>query len=112
MADNIKLYEFKRLTTGFCFVFEKHLVPGETIIVRMPAISANKRGVNDIGWISDAEDGKLQLSGTFAENPKSDDALWMEINENDEINKTTAALKIYYYGDKPSCKIEIRAVLN
>lgn len=110
MSDNIKLYEFKRTTNAFNFVFEKYLDTDEKIIVKMPVVSANKRGINDIGWISNAESGKLTLSGTFAENPRSDDALWMVIRENDEINKTTAALKIENSG-KP-CKIEIRAIFN
>lgn len=109
----MKVYEFRKSTaSGFCYVFDKHLKPGDEIIVKMPAISANKRSVNDIGWISNAEREKLQISGTFAEDPKSKDALWMEINENDEINKTTAALKIYYFGEKTDCRIEIRAILN
>jgi hypothetical protein len=110
MNKDIKLYYFKRETTGFSFVFDKWLETGEKIYLRMPAISANKRGVNDIGWMSNAEKGALTISGTFAENPKSDDALWMVIRENDEINKTTAALKIENSGKR--CKIEIRAILN
>ena len=106
----MEMYYFKRETTGFSFTFDKWLEPGETIIVKMPSVSANKRGVNDIGWISNAKEGQLILRGTFAENPKSEDALWMEIRNNDEINKTTAALKIENRGER--CKIEIRAILN
>lgn len=109
MATKAKVYEFKKTTTGFCYVFDKYLNTDDEIIVKMPAVSANKRGVNDIGWISSAEPGKLTIWGTFAEDPKSDDALWMVIRENDEINKTTAALKIKNSGQR--CKIEIRAIL-
>lgn len=114
MATNaeVKVYEFRRTTNAFNYVFERRIASGEEIIVKIPSVSANKRGINDIGWISDAEENKLRISGTFAENPKDDDALWMEIAGNSEINKTTAALKIYYFGDKPSCKIEIRAIFN
>ena len=103
----MKLHEFTRLTTGFRFVFEKNLGPYETIIVKMPAISANKRGVNDIGWLSN---GNVTLYGTFAKNPLSENALWQEIRENDEVNKTTAAIKIVNNGD--SCRIEMCAILN
>ena len=107
----MKVYEFRKSTaSGFCYVFEKYLNTDDEIIVKMPAISANKRSVNDIGWISNAEPGKLTISGTFAEDPKNKDALWMVIRENDEINKTTAALKIKNTGQR--CKIEIRAILN
>ena len=103
----MKLYEFERTSTGFSFVFEKNLDAHETVIVKMPAISANKRGVNDIGWLSN---GDVTLLGTFAKNPKSDDALCQEIREYDEVNKTTAAIKIINNGD--ACRIEMRAILN
>lgn len=102
----MQLFEFDRSgTTGFNFVFEKDLKANETIIVKMPAISANKRGINDIGWLSD---GDITLYGTLAKNPKSDKALWQEIRENDEVNKVTSALKIVNNGD--ACRIEMRAI--
>ena len=104
----MQLYEFDRTgTTGFNFVFEKDLKANETIIVKMPAISANKRGINDIGWLSD---GDITLYGTLAKNPKSDKALWQEIREHDEVNKVTAAIKIVNNGG--ACRVEMRAILN
>lgn len=104
----MQLLEFDRSgTTGFNFVFEKDLKANETIIVKMPAISANKRGINDIGWLSD---GDVTLYGTLAKNPKSEKALWQEIRVNDEVNKVTSALKIVNNGD--ACRIEMRAILN
>lgn len=106
--SNIRLLEFERVgTTGFNFVFEKDLKANETIIVKMPAISANKRGINDIGWLSD---GNIKLYGTLAKNPKSEKALCQEIRENDEVNKVTSALIIVNSGD--ACRIEMRAILN
>jgi hypothetical protein len=102
----MNLYEFDRTgTTGFNFVFEKDLKANETIIVKMPAISANKRGINDIGWLSD---GNVTLYGTLAKNPKSEKALWQEIRVNDEVNKVTSAIKIVNNGD--ACRIEMRAI--
>lgn len=102
----MELLEFDRTgTTGFNFVFEKDLKANETIIVKMPAISANKRGINDIGWLSD---GDITLYGTLAKNPKSDKALWQEIRVNDEVNKVTSAIKIVNNGD--ACRIEMRAI--
>lgn len=104
----MKLYEFDRTgTTGFNFVFEKDLEANETVIVKMPAISANKRGINDIGWLSD---GDVTLYGTLAKNPISENALWQEIRVYDEVNKTTAAIKIKNNGG--ACRIEMRAILN
>ena len=104
----MQLLEFEKANgTGFCFVFEKDLEANETVYVRMPAVSANKRGVNDIGWLSN---GDVTLSGTLAKNPKSENALWQPIRDNDEINKVTSALKIVNNGGP--CRIEMRVILN
>lgn len=103
----MQLLEFDRTTNAFNFVFEKDLKANETVIVKMPAVSANKRGINDIGWISD---GDITLYGTLARNPKSENALWQEIRVNDEVNKVTSAIKIVNNGD--ACRIEMRAIFN
>jgi hypothetical protein len=73
----------------------------------MPVVSANKRGINDIGWISN---GNITLYGTLAKDARSEKALWQEIRENDEVNKVTSALKIVNNGD--ACRIEMRAIFN
>ena len=102
----MQLLEFDKTgTTGFNFVFERDLKANETVIVKMPPVSANKRGINDIGWLSD---GDIKLYVTLAKNPKSEKALWQEIRDNDEINKVTAAIKIVNNGD--ACRIEMRAI--
>lgn len=102
----MQVFEFDRTgTTGFNFVFEKDLAANETVIVKMPPVSANKRGINDIGWLSN---GNITLYGTLAQNPKSEKALWQAIRENDEINKVTSAIKIVNNGD--ACRIEMRAI--
>ena len=117
--SNIKLLEFERTTNAFNFVFEKDLKAGETIIVKMPPVSANKRGINDIGWLSDCDvevdgDGneipKLKLYGTINKNPKNPNALCQEIRANDEINKVTSALIVVNNGG--ACRIEMRAIFN
>ena len=105
--SDVKLLEFDRTTNAFNFVFEKDLKAGEKIIVKMPAVSANKRGINDIGWLSD---GDVTLYGTIAKNPKNPDALCQEIRENDEVNKVTSALVVVNNGG--ACRIEIRAIFN
>ena len=85
----------------------------------MPPVSANKRGINDIGWLSDAEveideNGneipKLRLYGTLAKNPRDGESLCQEIRVNDEVNKTVSALIIVNSGK--ACRIEIRAIFN
>ena len=103
----MELLEFERTTNAFNFVFERNLKEGEEVIVKMPAVSANKRGINDIGW---ASNGNVTVSGTLAKNPKNPDALWQEIRDFDEVNKVTSALKIKNNGD--ACRIEIRAIFN
>ena len=103
----MKIYEFsKDGTTGFNFVFDKDLAAGEQIIVKMPPVSANKRGINDIGWMSDGNNVKLE--GTLAKNPASDKALWQEIRDYDDVNKVTSAIRITNNG--LACRIEIRAI--
>lgn len=99
--------EFKRTTNGFNFVYEKELAADETVILKMPVVSPNKRGINDIGWQTD---GDVTLYGTLSGNPESDTALWQEIKENDEVNKTVSALKIV--NGSAACNIAIRAILN
>lgn len=117
--SNIKLLEFDRTTNAFNFIFEKNLNAGETVIVKMPVVSANKRGINDIGWLSNCdvevdEEGneipKLKLYGMIAKNPKNPNALCQEIRVNDEVNKVTSALVVVNNGG--ACRIEIRAIFN
>lgn len=103
----MQLLEFERTTNAFNFVFEKDLKANETVIVKMPPVSANKRGINDIGWLSN---GDVTLYGTLAKNPKSETALWQEIRENDEVNKVTSALKIVNNGG--ACRIQMRVIMN
>ena len=102
------MQEFQRTTNGFNFVYEKFLSANETVIVKMPTITPNKRGINDIGWQSD---GNVTLYGTLSKNPESSTALWQEILVDDEINKTVSAIKIVN-NDVNNCNVIIRAILN
>ena len=102
----MKLFQFERTTNAFNYVFEKEIPANETIVVKMPVVSANKRGINDIGW---ASNGDITLYGTLEKDPYNA-VLWQEIRENDEVNKTTSFLKIKNNG--VSCKVVIRAIFN
>ena len=95
-----------RESNGFNFVYEKELAANETVILDMPAVSPNKRSVNDIGWQTD---GDVTLYGTLSSDPESEKALWQEIKESDEVNKTVSAIKIVNGGS--ACNIVIRAIL-
>lgn len=101
------MQEFKRTTNGFNFVYEDELEANGTVILKMPPVSPNKRGINDIGWQSD---GNISLFGTLSSEPESDDALWQEIKDGEEVNKTVYALKVVNNG--AACKVAIRAILN
>lgn len=101
------MQEFKRTTNGFNFVYEDELEANGTVILKMPPVSPNKRGINDIGWQSD---GDITLFGTLSSEPESDDALWQEIKDGEEVNKTVYALKVVNNG--AACKVAIRAILN
>lgn len=113
----MNLMSFDRTTNAFNFVFEYDIPANTTIYVKLPAVSANKRGINDIAWAASGaeldESGvpKLALYGTLARNPQDKRAIWQEIRANDEINKCTSVIKIKNYGDT-ACRIEMRAIFN
>lgn len=99
--------KFQKTTNGFNYVFEKELEANETVILKMPPVSPNKRGFNDIGWQSD---GSVKLYGTLSRSPEDSKALWQEINPFDEVNRTVSALKIINEG--ASCNVVVRVLLN
>lgn len=100
--------EFERMTDGFNYVFEDKIPADATIFLKMPVVSANKRGVNDIGWQCDGED--VTLYATLSRKPQKT-VLWSEVKENYVVNKTVSALKIVNK-DKTACNICVRVILN
>lgn len=103
-----KVEQFKKENNGFNFWYKRKLIPKEKVIVRMPAVSSNKRGVNDIGWQAD---GDVTLFGTLHTPVTSDEAMWQEIGDGAEVNKTVSALKVVNNSDTQPCNIYIRAIL-
>lgn len=97
---------FKNESNAFNFVYEKELAADETVILKMPVVSPNKRGVNDIGWQAD---GDVTIYGTLSSKPESDTALWQEIKENDTVNKTVSAIKVVNGG--AACNVAIRVIM-
>lgn len=102
----MKICQFRERNGGFNYVFEYDLRSQEEIVLIMPRISANKRGVNDIAWQSD---GDVTLYGTLSE-PLNINALWQEISDEYDINKCTRALKIK--AGNADCHIIVRALLS
>ena len=93
---------------GFSYYLDAVIPAGETKYIKMPVVTPNKRGVNDIGF---AYDNGITLFATLSEKPLSDGAIWQEIQPFDEINKTVACIKIQNSGTK-SARVNIRAILN
>lgn len=99
---------FKNDSNAFNFSFEKMLEPESEIILKMPPVSPNKRGINDIGFT--AEEG-ITLYATISAKPYSNDTIWQEIQPFDEINKTTAYIKIKNTSEN-NARVNIRVILN
>ena len=97
---------FTRVTDAFNYVYEKSLEEGEIVILAMPAVSPNKRSVNDIGWQTD---GDATLYGTLSSSPENESALWQELKDGDEVNKTVSAIKIVNGGT--ACNVAIRVIM-
>ena len=101
------MQEMTRTNEGFNFVFEKELSANEEVIVKIPDVSPNKKSISDIGWQTD---GDITLYGTLSQDPEADSAIWQEIGEGEEINKTVFALKAVCGGN--SANIVIRVIFN
>lgn len=99
--------EMKRTTNAFHYVFERNLKAGETVLVKVPRVSANKRGVGDIGWQTD---GNVTVYATLASHPSAASTLWQELCPNDDVNHTVSAFKIQNNGEV--CRVTVRVLLN
>lgn len=104
----LQVRTFKNTTNGFNFVFEERIAPKETVILKMPVVSPNKRGINDIGY---AVESGVALYGTIASNPHSENAMWQTIEPSEDINKTVSFIKIVNTTDTGKL-VNIRAILN
>lgn len=100
---------FKNPSNAFNLVYEDVIPPGETVYIKMPPVSSNKRGINDIGWQTD--NNELILYGTLSGRPKKDDTMWDRIYTAQDVNKTTAYIKAVNPSDKEA-KLIIRAIMN
>lgn len=99
---------FKNTSHGFNFSFDRSIPAKSEVIIKMPTVSANKRGINDIGFA--VEDG-ITLYATLAAKPSENSTIWQEIQPFDEINKTTAYIKAVNSADSEK-RVNIRVILN
>ena len=102
------MLKFKNVTNGFNYTCEAVIPANSEEILKMPVVSANKRGINDIGYA--VEDG-IELYATISSTATGEETLWQKINIFDEINKTTSFVKIVNTSDQPK-RINIRTILN
>jgi hypothetical protein len=93
--------------TGFNYETYGEIGAGEEIIIPLPVVTANKRGVNDIGW---QIDGDATLYATLSNRPLEDGTIWQEIRPDEGINKTAANVKIV--GGMAASKVYLRVILN
>ena len=101
------MQEMTRTTDGYNFVYEAELRANEEVIVKIPDVSPNKRSISDIGWQAS---GDVTLCGTLSAEPEDNAAIWQEIEEGEEINKTVYALKAVC--GEQSAGIVIRVIFN
>lgn len=100
--------EFEKMPDGFNYVLETTVEPGKEIYIKIPVVSANKRGVNDICWQTDGVN--VTLYATISSKPHKT-VLWSELKENYLVNKTVSALK-FINNDEEACSLCIRVILN
>ena len=92
---------------GFNYWWKGVVKSGDTVLLRLPHVTANKRGVNDIAW---QIDGDALLYATASDHPQDEDTLWQEIRDYEDINKCASAVKIV--GEGGDSKAIIRIILN
>ncbi len=93
--------------SGFNYSCQGNIEAGETVIIPLPNVSANKRGVNDIGW---QIDGDAEIYATIAKKPKEENTPWQKIEDYEDINKCASAIKIV--GGAGTSAIYLRIILN
>ena len=101
------MINLERKNTAYDFSVDIKLEAGATEYIEIPRVSINKKGVIDIGWQSD--DG-VMLYGTLSEKYASEDTIWNEIHDGEEVNRTVRYLKAVNTIDN-SQHLYIRAIL-
>lgn len=101
------MFNLSRKNTAYDYSADIALEAGATEYIEIPRVSANKKGVNDIGWQSD---DNIVIYGTLSSNYTSPDTLWNEIKDGEEVNRTVRYLKIVNTGSTTQ-HLYIRVIL-
>lgn len=106
---------------GFSYVYEKVLPAYSEVILKMPTVTANKRSVNDIGWMigcnTDECINNIVVSGTLSSNPESENAMWQILSAGEDVNKTLSGIKIEnnnrgeLEGVDETCRVVVRVIM-
>lgn len=95
------------LDNTLSYIYENELEANAQVILKMPDTSPNAGTINDIGW-SASED--ITIYSTLASDPEDESAIWQEIEEGKEINKTVSALKLV--NGATACNVVVRVIYN
>jgi len=101
-------YELKKSNTGFEYFYEAVLQPKEILRVQRPPVSANRRGINDIGY---AYTGDVKVSATLTGLPDDENAVWQDIQPFDEINKTVSWIKFENLSETESAVVNLKFIM-
>ena len=107
MASGLKKGFVHYDNTGFNYKAEGDVKAGEEIILTFPKVTANRRGVNAIGW---QIDGDAKLYATLSNTPERPETIWQEIRDDEDINKTASAIKVVGVASSSNCYFRI--ILN
>lgn len=98
---------------GFNYCFEGEIPSGEVVILKVPLVTANKRSVNDIGWMVecgvDEDAASVFVSGTLS-SVVDENSIWQELIPGEDVNKTLSGIKITN-GGTGSCRAVVRVIL-
>lgn len=89
------IHDFIRSQNAFNYTFKRKLKGDETIIIKVPPVAPNKRGINDIGWQTNSND--VVLYATIDDNPEQSE-MWSELMPEYVVNKTASYLKVHNNG--------------
>ena len=106
--------KFRADLHGFNYYYEDEVAAGTEVILSIPPVTANKRSVNDIGWMvecdNDADVDAVSVFGTLSSKPESETAIWQELTPGEDVNKTLSGMKVSN-GSASPCKVCIRVIL-
>lgn len=93
---------------GFNYFYDSEINAGDVIILKMPMVTPNKRGINDIGVVYS---GDIAVYGTLSKDYDDDNSIWQQIQPRDDVNKTVSYLKFINNGEVTG-RINVRIILN